>query len=163
LTWKENPVTSLRFIVALLASFLLAQPLLAQGYKVGSLEITQPWARATAPSAPAGGGFLKITNTGATADRLVSVSSPAAALTQIHEMKMDGNVMRMREVEKGLDIPAGGSVTLAPGGLHLMLMDLKGPLKQGTRVPVTLVFEKAGKIDVELSVEAMGAQAPQHR
>ena len=58
---------------------------------------------------------------------------------------------------------AGGSVTLAPGGLHLMLMDLKGPLKQGTRVPVTLVFEKAGKIDVELSVEAMGAQAPQHR
>ena len=156
-------MTSLRFIFALLASFLLAQPLLAQGYKVGSLEITQPWARATAPSAPAGGGFLKITNTGATADRLVSVSSPAAALTQIHEMKMDGNVMRMREVEKGLDIPAGGSVTLAPGGLHLMLMDLKGPLKQGTRVPVTLVFEKAGKIDVELSVEAMGAQAPQHR
>ena len=156
-------MTSLRFIVALLASFLLAQPLLAQGYKVGSLEITQPWARATAPSAPAGGGFLKITNTGATADRLVSVSSPVAALTQIHEMKMDGNVMRMREVEKGLDIPAGGSVTLAPGGLHLMLMDLKGPLKQGTRVPVTLVFEKAGKIDVELSVEAMGAQAPQHR
>jgi hypothetical protein len=75
-------------------------------------------------------------------------------------MKMDGSVMRMREVEKGLEIPAGGSVTLAPGGYHLMMMGLKGPLKQGSTVPVTLVFEKAGTIDVELAVEAMGASHP---
>jgi len=77
-------------------------------------------------------------------------------------MKMDGNVMRMREVEKGLEIPAGGSVTLAPGGFHLMMTGLKGPLKQGTSVPLTLVFEKAGRIDVELAVEAIGASHSAH-
>jgi copper(I)-binding protein len=149
-----------RLILSLLAAFLIAGSALAQSYKLGALEIVQPWARATPPSAPAGGGFLKITNTGTTPDRLVSASSPAAGLTQIHEMKMDGSVMRMREVEKGVEIPPGGSVTLAPGGVHLMMMQLKGPLTQGSKVPVTLVFEKAGKIDVELSVESMGAQAP---
>jgi periplasmic copper chaperone A len=126
------------------------------------LEIADPWARATPPSAPAGGGFLKITNTGTTPDRLVSASSPGADIVQVHEMKMDGNVMRMREVEKGLEIPAGGSVTLAPGGYHLMMMGLKAPFKQGASVPVTLVFEKAGKIDVELAVEAMGASHATH-
>ena len=70
--------------------------------------------------------------------------------------------MRMREVEKGLEIPAGGSVMLAPGGFHLMMTGLKAPLKQGTSVPVTLVFEKAGKVDVELAVEAMGASHTTH-
>jgi copper(I)-binding protein len=149
-----------RLTLSLLAAFLIAGSALAQNYKLGALQIDQPWARATPPSAPAGGGFLKITNTGTTPDRLVSASSPAAGLTQIHEMKMDGSVMRMREVEKGVEIPPGGSVTLAPGGYHLMMMQLKGPLTQGSKVPVTLVFEKAGKIDVELSVESMGAQAP---
>ena len=129
----------------------------ARDYKLGTLEISQPWARATPPSAPAGGGFLKITNTGTSPDRPISARSPAADIVQVHEMKMDGSVMRMREVEKGLELPAGGSVTLAPGGYHLMMMGLKGPLKQGSTVPVTLVFEKAGTIDVELAVEAMGA------
>jgi periplasmic copper chaperone A len=155
-------VTRLRLVIAPLLSLLLAIPSFAHDYKLGALEIGQPWARATPPSAPAGGGFLKITNTGSTSDRLVSASSPAAELVQVHEMKMDGSIMRMREVEKGLEIPAGGSVTLAPGGFHLMMMGLKGPLKQGASVPVTLVFEKAGKIDVELAVEAMGASHPAH-
>src|SRR6266481_2548721 len=144
-----------RILLPLALAVLCDATAVARDYKLGALEIAQPWARATPPSAPAGGGFLKITNTGATSDRLVSVSSPAAERVQVHEMKMDGNVMRMREVEKGLEIPAGGSVTLAPGGFHLMMMGLKAPLKQGTSVPVTLVFEKAGKIDVELTVEAM--------
>ena len=71
--------------------------------------------------------------------------------------------MRMRELEKGLEIPAGATVTLAPGGFHLMLMGLKAPPTKDTRVPVTLVFERAGSIDVELAVEAMGATAPAHR
>jgi len=146
-----------RILLALALALLCSSTAAALDYKLGALEIGQPWARATPPSAPAGGGFLKITNTGSTPDRLVSASSPAAELVQVHEMKMDGNVMRMREVEKGLEIPAGGSVKLAPGGLHLMMMGLKGPLKQGTSVPVTLVFEKAGRIDVELTVEAIGA------
>ena len=155
-------MTLLRLLPVLL-TLALANPTLARDYKLGALEIGQPWARATPPSAPAGGGFLKITNTGSTPDRLVSASSPAAELVQVHEMKMEGNVMRMREVDKGLEIPAGGSVTLAPGSYHLMMMGLKAPLKQGSPVPLTLVFEKAGKIDVELAVESIGAQAPQHQ
>jgi copper(I)-binding protein len=162
LTWKEETVILLRLLPPLLLTLALSGRVLAHDYKLGALEIGQPWARATPPSAPAGGGFLTIKNTGSAADRLVAASSPAADMVQVHEMKMDGNVMRMREVEKGLEIPAGGSVTLAPGGYHLMMMGLKGPLKQGTSVPVTLVFEKAGKIDVQLSVEGLGATQPGH-
>ena len=151
-----------RILFLLVFAVLCGATAAARDYRLGALEIGQPWARATPPSAPAGGGFLKITNTGSTPDRLVSASSPAADLVQVHEMKMDGSVMRMREVEMGLEIPAGGSVMLAPGGYHLMMMGLKAPFKQGASVPVTLVFEKAGKIDVELAVEAMGASHPQN-
>jgi len=133
----------------------------AQDYKLGTLEIGHPWARATPPTAPAGGGYLTVTNKGTTEDRLISVKSPAAGAVQVHEMKMEGNIMRMREVEGGLAIPPGATVALAPGGLHLMMMGLKEPLKQGERVPVTLVFEKAGSINVELAVIAMGA-TPSH-
>jgi copper(I)-binding protein len=88
------------------------------------------------------------------------VRSPVAHASEIHEMKMEGNIMRMRELDKGLEIPAGGTVTLAPSGFHVMLMGLKAPLKQGTKVPLTLVFEKAGSIDVELTVEGLGATQP---
>jgi len=151
--------TSILLAFSLFWSVAAAQ---AHDYKLGALEIGHPWARATAPTAPAGGGFLTVHNTGSTPDRLVSVSSPAANLIQIHEMKMEGAVMRMRELDHGMEIPAGATVTLSPGGFHLMMMGLKGPLVQGTRVPVTLVFEKAGRIDVELDVESMGATQPGH-
>lgn len=134
----------------------------AHGYKLGNLEIGHPWARATAETAPTGGAYMKIVNTGAVADRLVAARSPASRSVEIHEMKMEGTVMRMRELEKGLELPAGATVTLEPGGYHLMLIGLKGPLKQGTRVPVTLVFEKAGPLDIELAVTAMGA-TPGHK
>ncbi len=143
-----------------LAFSLLAGLASAADYKLGALEIDRPWARATAPTAPAGGGFLTIVNKGTTGDRLVSARSPVAQTSEIHEMKMEGNIMRMRELDKGLEIPAGGTVTLAPGGFHVMLMGLKAPLQQGTKVPLTLVFEKAGSIDVELSVESLGATQP---
>jgi len=147
---------------ALVAFLLLLIPgtVIAADYKIGALEIDSPWARATASTAPAGGGYLTIVNKGTTADRLVTVRSPVAQAAAIHEMKMDGNIMRMRELDKGLEIPAGGTVTLAPSGFHVMLMGLKEPLKQGTKVPLTLVFEKAGSIDVELSVEGLGATQP---
>jgi len=151
-----------RILLPIVLAVLCAATAAARDYKLGALEIAHPWARATPPSAPAGGGFLKITNTGTTPDRLISASSPGAEIVQVHEMKMDGSVMRMREVEKGLEIPPVGSVTLAPGGYHLMMMGLKAPFKQGASVPVTLVFEKAGKIDVELAVEAMGASHTTH-
>lgn len=150
-------LVALAFLVALLPGLASAHD-----YKLGTLVIDHPWARATAPTAPVGGGFLTITNTGTTPDRLVSARSAAAGMVQIHEMKMDGNVMRMRELEHGLEIPPGKTVTLAPGGFHLMLMQLKGPLKEHTKVPVTLVFEKAGSVDVELSVEGMGATHSGH-
>lgn len=155
-------MTPLRLTFPLLLALVLASAAFAHDYKVGALEIGHPWARATPSSAPAGGGFLTITNTGSAPDRLVSARSPAAEIVQVHEMKMDGAIMRMREVEKGLEIPAGKSVTLAPGGLHLMMMGLKAPLKQGTEVPVTLVFEKAGAVEVQLSVEGLGATQPRH-
>ena len=153
-----------RFLSLIAAAALLASPAWAQDYKLGSLEIAQPWTRATAPTAKAGGGYVTITNKGTTPDRLIAARSAASAKVEIHEMKMDGNVMRMRELDKGLEIPPGATVTLAPGHFHLMMMGLKGPLKQGEKVPVTLVFEKAGSIEGELAVLAMGAtRAPEHK
>jgi len=144
-------------------ALLLGAPAFAQDYRLGALEIAQPWTRATPPTAPSGGGFLTITNKGATADRLIAVRSPVSNKVEIHEMKMDGNVMRMRALDKGLEIPPGATVELKPGGFHIMFMELKAPFARDTKVPVTLVFEKAGSIDVELRVAAMGAGAPAPR
>ena len=144
---------------ALLAVFTF--PALAGDYKLGAIEIRQPWARATPPTAQAGGGFLVLTNTGTAPDRLIAAKSPAADKVEIHEMKMDGNVMRMRELDKGIEIPPGASIELKPGGFHLMFMGLKSPFAKDGKVPLSLVFEKAGSIDVELTVGAIGATAPQ--
>ena len=145
-----------RFLSLIAATALLASPVWAQDYKLGSLEITQPWTRATAPTAKAGGGFLTITNKGATPDRLIAARSTASAKVEIHEMKMDGNVMRMRELDKGLEILPGATVELKPGGYHIMFMELKAPFAKDAKVPVTLVFEKAGSIEVPLAVQAIG-------
>ena len=144
------------------AASLLAVPSMAQDYKLGSLEITTPWTRATAPTARTGGGFMTITNKGTTADRLVSARSTVSEKVEIHEMQMDGSVMRMRELAKGLDIPPGATVMLKPGSYHIMFMELKAPLAKDAKVPVTLVFEKAGSIDVQLDVQAMGAMPQGH-
>lgn len=127
---------------------------------LGDIEISGAFTRATLPNAPVGGGYLTITNKGAADDRLVSVSTPAAGTSQIHEMKMVGDVMKMNEVEGGLVIPAGGSVALEPGGYHLMFMDLKGPLVEGQSITVTLTFEKAGTVDVELPIGSPAAKEP---
>jgi periplasmic copper chaperone A len=153
----------LRTRLLALAIAFFAVPASAQDYRVGTLEIGQPWTRATPPTAPTAGGFLTVTNKGATPDKLISAKSPAADMVQIHTMKMEGNIMRMREQDGGVEIAPGATVALAPGHLHLMMMGLKVPFKQGEKVPVTLVFEKAGSIDVELAVMAMGASAPQHK
>jgi copper(I)-binding protein len=150
-----------RLILAAAVS-LLTVPAMAQDYKLGSLEITAPWTRATAPTARSGGGFMTITNKGTTADRLVSARSTVSDKVEIHEMQMDGSVMRMRELAKGLDIPPGATVMLKPGSYHIMFMELKAPLAKDAKVPVTLVFEKAGSIDVQLDVQAMGAMPQGH-
>ena len=103
---------------------------------------------------------MTITNKGTVGDRLVAASSPVAGKVEIHEMTMQDGVMKMREIAGGLPIDAGKTVSLAPGGYHLMLMELKAPLKQGDKVPVTMTFEKAGKVEATLSVQSIGAQAP---
>jgi len=118
------------------------------------VRIEDSWARATAPGAKVGAGYMKITS--GAADRLVGASTPAAQRVELHVTMKEGDVMRMREV-KAYDIPAKGGFELKPGGAHLMLVDLKAPLKEGTKVPVTLRFEKAGEVKVELQVRALGA------
>jgi uncharacterized protein YcnI/copper(I)-binding protein len=125
---------------------------------VGTLSIEGAWTRATAEGAKVGAGYLKIANGGPTADTLVSVESPVAGRGEIHDMTMtDDGVMKMRRLADGLEIPAGGSVELKPGGTHLMLMDLKQPLVAGSKVPVTLTFKSGAKATLELPVQALGA------
>ncbi len=119
------------------------------------VEIGQPWARATAPGAKVAAGYMSIRNKAASADRLVGVSSAAAARVETHVTLRDGDIMRMREV-KGYDIPAGGSFELKPGGAHLMFVDIRQPFREGERVAATLTFEKAGEIKVEFQVEKLG-------
>jgi periplasmic copper chaperone A len=114
-----------------LAPFLWPGSAAAADYHLGSLRITQPWARGTPQGAAAGAAYMTVTNTGSKAVRLRCVSSDAAAECKIHEMSMDGGVMRMRPVEGGLEIKPGQTVTLKPGGFHMMLTGLKAPLHQG--------------------------------
>ena len=144
---------------ALLAS-LFAAPARAEEVKAGDLVITQAWTRATPGGAKIGGGYLTIENKGSTPDRLIGGSADVAGKVEVHEMAMNNGVMTMRPLEKGLAIEPGKTVKLAPGGYHLMMFDLKSPLKQGEKLPVTLEFEKAGKVQVSLDVAGIGAQAP---
>jgi len=132
----------------------------AQEIKAGDLVITQPWSRATPGGAKIAGGFLTIENKGAAPDRLIGGSGDFAGKVEIHEMAMNNGVMTMRPLDKGLAIEPGKTDKLAPGGFHLMLMDLKNPLKQGEKVPLELQFEKAGKVTVSLDVQGVGAQGP---
>jgi copper(I)-binding protein len=148
------------FASAVLLATLIAAPARAQEVKAGDLVITQAWSRATPGGAKIGGGYLTIENKGAAADRLIGGSGDIAAKVELHEMSMKDGVMTMRALDKGLTIEPGKTVKLAPGGYHLMLMDLKSPLKQGDKVPVTLEFEKAGKVKLNFDVQALGAQAP---
>lgn len=134
----------------------------AAAITIGTIEITGAFTRATLPNAPVAGGFMTITNTGSEDDRLVSVETPIARQGQIHEMAMDGDVMKMRQLADGLVIPAGESVELAPGSYHLMFMGLTGPVVEGEEVPVTLTFEKAGTIVVPLLAGGSAAAAPAH-
>ena len=146
--------------LAAIFALLLVAPASAEDVKAGDLVITQAWTRATPNGAKIGGGYLTIENKGTAPDRLVSGSGDVAGKIEVHEMSMDNGVMKMRALDKGLTIEPGKTVKLAPGGYHLMMFDLKAPLKQGDKVPVTLEFEKAGKVSVSLDVQAVGAQAP---
>ncbi len=152
---------SLRSLVcAAFLATLFAVPARAEDVKAGDLVITQAWSRATPGGAKIAGGYLTIENKGTAPDRLTGGSADIAGKFEIHEMTMNNGVMTMRSLDKGLAIEPGKTVKLAPGGYHLMIMDLKSPLKQGDKVPVTLVFEKAGQVKVSFEVQGIGAQAP---
>jgi copper(I)-binding protein len=145
---------------AALTSCLLVQTVHAEGAASGNLVVTQAWSRATPGGAKVAGGYLTIENRGAVADRLLSGSTERAKKLELHEMAVSDGVMTMRPIEGGLTIEPGRSVKFAPGGNHLMLVDLNAPLRQGEQVPVTLSFERAGEIKALFDVQGVGAQAP---
>ncbi len=156
----EKLTTARIFVCAAILGCLLAAPARAEEVKAGDLVITQAWSRATPGGAKIAGGYLTIENKGSAADRLVGGSGDVTDRIEVHEMSMSQGVMTMRALDKGLVIEPGQTVRLAPGGYHLMMFDLKRPLKQGDKVPVTLEFEKAGKVKLLFDVQGVGAGGP---
>lgn len=132
-------------------------------YAAQTVGVNNAWVRATAPGQKTAGAYLELT--GVADSALVAVDSPLAAKAELHNMSMDGGVMRMRAVEK-IDLPAGKTVKLAPGGLHVMLLDIKQAFKEGGKVPLTLTFRGAGGAQttqkIEAQVRAAGGSATHH-
>jgi hypothetical protein len=159
------PRRPLGLAAAALASLALAAPALARHpapapaeTRAGDLVISQPWSRAAGQGGQ-GAGYLGIANRGGAPDRLMGASSPAADRVELHTHIREGEVMRMREVPS-IELPPGQTVTLQPGGLHLMLVRLAQPLRQGETVPVTLRFERAGEVTLDFAILAAGARGP---
>jgi copper(I)-binding protein len=145
-------------IAAVLAAWAV-MPAQAADVTAGSLKISAPWARATPKGASVGGGYMTITNSGTVPDRLIGGSTDVAKTFEVHEMKMEGGVMKMRPVANGIEIKPGQTVTLEPSGYHVMLVGLQQQLKQGEHFKATLEFAKAGKVDVDFIVEGIGAKS----
>jgi copper(I)-binding protein len=145
-------------VLALLAGSTLL--VTAHEFKAGDLKIGHPWSRATPGGAKIAGGYMTITNTGGTPDKLLSAATSVADHVEIHEMAMTNNVMTMRKLDSGVAVAPGQTVAFAPGSYHLMLVGLKNSLKEGDRVKATLTFEKAGAVEVTINVEGIGAQHP---
>jgi len=146
----------LSIVVACAACLMAACEVAAEEYRLQSLRIAHAFARATPPGAMSGGVYLTIENQGAASATLLSASSPIAGAVELHQMTMDGGVMSMRAV-RTIEVPPGGKLELKPGGYHLMLLDLKQPLKQGEKFPLNLTFENLGTVEVAVEVEGMGA------
>jgi copper(I)-binding protein len=141
-----------------LASALCAATFAAANAQTSPIEVQDPWARATLGQSRTGAAYLTLSATGLAADRLVAASSPVAAKTELHNHIMVGNVAQMRQVD-AIEVAPGSPTLLQPGGLHIMLIDLKAPLQAGTSFPVTLTFEKAGTVTVQVAVRAVRAPA----
>jgi len=148
-------------------AFLLAVALstwvgdaIAEDYSIGAIEIGKPWTRATPKGATVAGAYMTLRNRGSAPDRLLGGSSAVAGRFEVHSMVTEQGVAKMRPVEGGLEIKPGETVELKPGSMHVMLMGLKQPLEKGQKVKGTLEFEKAGKIEIEYAVEALGVSAP---
>lgn len=144
---------------ALFIAAAISSAALADDYELGDLTLHQPWARASIGRAKAGAAYLTIANGGAEVDRLIAADTPAAKRAQLHTHVMESGVMKMRPLEAA-EIAPGEPVVFRPGGLHIMLMGLKAPLKEGDSFPMTLSFEKAGKIEVRVKIEAPTAMEP---
>jgi periplasmic copper chaperone A len=153
---------SMRRTAVLLALALAtgATDAIAEDYSIGTLQIGNPWTRATPKGSTVAGAYMKITNKGSAPDRLVGGSAAVAGRFEVHSMVMEQGVAKMRPVEGGLEIKPGETVELKPGSFHVMLMGLKQPLEKGQKVKGTLEFEKAGKVDIEYAVEALGVSSP---
>lgn len=148
------------FGFAAMLLFASGQALWAHEFKVGDIEVVHPYSRATTPNAKVAAGYVTIKNDGSSPDRLIGVSGAIAGKSEIHEMSVDANgVMKMRPVEGGIEVPAGGEVELKPGSFHIMFMDLNDRPQEGSKFKGSLTFEKAGTVDVEFSVDAMGQPA----
>jgi copper(I)-binding protein len=156
---------SRRVFVAGSMSLIAAPALAHHDVKAGDLTIVHPWSRATPEGARVAGGYMTIRNAGAQADRLTGGTFAEAGRVEIHEMAMANGVMTMRELAAGLEIPAGGSVELKPGGLHVMFMDLKRALKKDEMIAGTLTFARAGTVNVTWAIGALGqgASGGQHQ
>jgi periplasmic copper chaperone A len=154
---RAKIVTSL---LVVMTTYIVGSLARAEDVKAGDLVISQAWSRATPNGAKIGSGYFTIENKGTAADKLIGISGDISGKIELHEMSMNNGVMKMRAVDGGLAIDPGKTVKLAPGGYHLMIMDLKNPLKQGDKLPLTLSFEKAGKVAVTLDVQGVGAQGP---
>ncbi|MEO6626436.1 MAG: copper chaperone PCu(A)C [Burkholderiaceae bacterium] len=126
-----------------------------------SVEVKDAWIRASVPGQKGTGAYMKITAKEGT--RLVSVATPVAGVAEVHEMKMDGGVMSMRALNGGLDLPAGKTVELRPGGIHVMLMDLNAALPKDSTVPLTLVFKDARGVQSKVELKVPVATAPAHQ
>ena len=146
-------------IIAALSAALATSPTFAHDYTVGSLKIDHHWARATPKGASVGGGYMKITNSGTASDRLIGGSTDISDSFEVHEMTMDGGVMRMRPVAGSIEIKPGQTVELNPSSYHVMFVDLKKQLMPGERFKATLEFAKAGKVDVDFAIEGIGAKS----
>jgi periplasmic copper chaperone A len=152
-------MTRTAFILAAALS-IWAGAALAEDYSVGAMQIGNPWTRATPKGATVAGAYMTISNKGSAPDRLVGGSTAIASKFEVHSMAMEQGIAKMRPVEGGLEIKPGETVELKPGSFHVMLMGLKQPLEKGQKVKATLQFEKAGKVDIEYAVEAVGATSP---
>ena len=146
-----------RCLALALLALSFAAPAWAQDYRLGALVIEDPWSRATAPGVPVGVGYLVIRNTGEKDDRLVGAQAAIAGRVMLHRSVEEEGMTRMEHQGSGIAVPAGATVALEPGGYHLMLMQLERALEKGEQVPLTLRFEHAGTIGIELEVRAMTA------
>lgn len=147
--------------LSLAAVLACALPSFAHDYRAGELTIDHPWARELPPNAPAGAAYFTLKNQGATADRLIGASTPRAQKSELHTHVHQDGLMKMQRIA-AVEVPAKGEVAFQPGGNHVMLFGLSQPPKAGEEFPLTLEFEKAGKVEVQVQVESADGHGMDH-